>query len=395
MNKKIFIPTVICTLVLIGIISTIIVESKIIIEWSSNAPSKLSNDSIELKVYVENSGSMDAYMCSGSNLKDAVFDYISDLKKYSTSDSLFYINSKRIPYNNGSLEAYIKDLTPESFAKAGGDRRNTDLRKIFSMIMEAHEKNTVSILISDCILDIPENAVDYFGNCQVHVKNVFNNALVKNPYLGVEIVQLESKFEGYWYCGKNSQKLSGIKRPYYIWLIGDQRILARLNKFVNIDSIIGGIKNYCAYASAQSIPFTFEKTIFKVNHTKKIKVEIIANLLSSLQNELVLGNIGNYKSSNTTQTTITHVGKIENKESAYSHVLELEITNPETMKQENITFTYPYMASWVEASNDSTGTNIQDNLEKTTGILYLVKGAAEAYKAHNSYGVISFDLKNK
>lgn len=395
MNKKIVIPSVISTLLIIVIISTIIGGGKIKIEWSSEAPSELLNDSIELKVYVENSGSMDAYMCSGSNLKDAVFDYISDLKKYSTSDSLFYINSKRIPYNNGSLETYIKDLTPQSFAKAGGDRRNTDLREIFSLIMGAHEKNTISILISDCILDIPQNAVYYFGNCQVHVKNVFNNALEKNPYLGVEIIQLESKFEGFWFCGKNNQKLSGVKRPYYIWLIGDQRILAKLNKLVNIDNIIGGIKNYCAYASAQNIPFTFEKTTFKVNHTKKIKVEVIANLLSSLQNESILGNISNYKASNTSQTTITHVGKIENEESAYSHVIELEITNPETIKQENLTFTYPYMAFWVEAANDSTGTNIQDNLDKTTGILYLVKGVAEAYKAHNSYGVISFNLKNQ
>lgn len=380
---------------LIGIISSVIGGGKIKIEWSSNAPSKLLNDSIELKVYVENSGSMDAYMCSGSNLKDAVFDFISDLKKYSTSDSLFYINSKRIPYMNGSLETYIKDLTPQSFAKAGGDRSNTDLRNIFSVIMSAHDSKTVSVLISDCILDIPESATDYFGNCQVHIKNIFNNALIKNPYLGVEIVQLESKFEGYWYCGKNNQKLSGVKRPYYIWLIGDQRILARLNKHVTIDSIIGGIKNYCAYASAQNIPFTFEKTTFKVNHTKKIKVEVIADLLSSLQNELILGNIGNYKASNTSQTTITHVDKIENEESEYSHVIELEITNPEIMKQENIFFTYPYMASWVEAANDSTGTNIQENLDKTTGILYLVKGVAEAYKAHNNYGVISFNLKNK
>lgn len=395
MNKKIVIPSVISTLLLIVIISTTIGGGKVKIEWSSNAPSKLLNDSIELKVYVENSGSMDAYMCSGSNLKDAVFDFISDLKKYATSDSLFYINSKRIPYNNGSLEAYIKDLTPQSFAKAGGDRSNTDLRKIFSMIMGSHERNTVSILISDCILDIPENAIDYFGNCQVHVKNVFNNALVRNPYLGVEIIQLESKFEGYWYCGKNNQKLSGVKRPYYIWLIGDQRILAKLNKFVNIDNIIGGVKNYCAYASAQSIPFTFEKPTFKVNHTKKIKVEVIANLLSSLQNELILGNIGNYKVSNPSQTVVTQVSKIENKESAYSHVIELEITNPETMKQENITFTYPYMLSWVEASNDSTGTDVENNLDKTTGILYLVKGVAEAYKTHNNYCVISFDLKNK
>lgn len=396
MNKKLIIPILLCSVLVVIVIMTCIgPKNKIKIDWDEVSLPSSANDSIELKVYVENSGSMDAYMCSGSNLKDAVFDYISDLKKYSTTDSLFYVNSKRIPYQNGTLESYIKDLTPQSFAKAGGDRRNTDLRKIFSMIMSAHESKTVSVLISDCILDIPQSATDYFGNCQVHIKNVFNDALTKNPYLGVEIIQLESKFEGYWFCGKNSKKLSGVKRPYYIWLIGDQRILARLNKSANVNDIIGGIKNYSAYASAQTIPFTFEKTSFKVNHTKKITVEIIANLLASLQSDLIIRNIDNYKTANLSQSTIIHVDKIVNNQNQYSHVIEMEITNPETIRQENITFAYPYLSPWVESSNDSTGTDIENNIEKTTGILYLVKGVAEAYKSHTNYGVISFNLKNK
>ena len=395
MNKKLFIPIALCSVIVVAVIMTCVgPKNKIKIEWQEVAV-PTPNDSIELKVYVENSGSMDAYMCSGSNLKDAVFDYISDLKKYSTSDSLFYINSKRIPYKNGTLEAYIKDLTPQSFAKAGGDRSNTDLRNIFSMIMGAHESKTVSVLISDCILDIPQSATDYFGNCQVHIKNVFNNALSKNPYLGVEIIQLESKFDGFWFCGKNSKKLFGIKRPYYIWLIGDQRILAQLNKSVKVDDIIGGIKNYSAYASSQPIPFTFEKSTFKVNHTKKIKVELVTDLSASLQNGLVTKNLGNYQVSNPSQMTILSVQDINDLNSKYSHVIEYEVTNPETLREENISFSYPYLAPWVEAANDSTGTDIENNIDKTIGILSLVKGVAEAYKAHTNYGTVSFNLKNK
>ncbi|UKK51685.1 hypothetical protein L6472_03610 [Prevotella sp. E13-17] len=394
MNKKLFIPIALCSLIVVVVIMTCVgPKNKIKIEWEKVSVPTF-NDSIELKVYVENSGSMDAYMCSGSNLKDAVFDYISDLEKYSTSDSLFYINSKIIPYNNGTLEAYIKDLTPQSFAKAGGDRSNTDLRNIFSMIMGAHENKTVSVLISDCILDIPQSATDYFGNCQVHIKNVFNNALLKYPYLGVEIIQLESKFDGFWFCGRNSKKLSGIKRPYYIWLIGDQRILAKLNKSVKVDNIIGGIKNYSAYASSQPIPFSFQKSTFKVNHTKKIKVELVTDLTASLQSSLVTKNLGNYKVSNPSQMTILSVQDINAADSKYSHVIEFEVTNPETMGEENVSFSYPYLDSWVEAANDSTGT-IDNNIDKTTGILSLVKGVAEAYKDHTNYGTVSFSLKNK
>jgi len=214
MNKKRIIPIVICTIIIIAVIAAIIgPHRKIILKWEAVPVPVEIKDSIELKVYVENSGSMNAYMCAGSNLKDAVFDYVSDLKRLTTSCSLYYINSKVIPFH-GDLNTYIKELTPQSFAKAGGNLSNTDLRQIIDTIVKANSKQTVSVFISDCILDIPQNAIDYLGNCQVSIKNTFNEALATNSNLGVEIVKLESKFDGYWYCGHNKELLKEVKRPY-------------------------------------------------------------------------------------------------------------------------------------------------------------------------------------
>lgn len=394
MNKKIIIPVVIVILVVIAAIATCTGSSKIILDWEKISTTKVENDSIDLRVYVENSGSMDAYMCSGSNLKDAVFDYISDLKKYSTSTSLFYINSQEIPYRN-DLQSFIKDLTPQQFAAAGGNRANTDLRQIFQTMLKHQSKKTVTVFISDCILDIPQIATDFFGNCQVSIKNTFNEALAKNPNLGVEIVKLESKFDGYWYCGKNSERLSNVKRPYYIWIIGDKKHLSNLNKNVPINDIIGGIKEYCAYSGKQAIPFDIDRNTYVVNHTGKINVQLLANLGESLQNELTIKNVGQYKSSNPTQTSVVSVEKITDSSSEYSHVIELCISNPETVKSETVTFSYPYLASWVETSNDSTGKDVKNNMDKTTGILYLIKGVAEAYKTSTDFGSITFNLKNK
>ena len=395
MNKKLIIPIVLCSVIAVAVIMMCIgPKNKIKIEWEEVAMPSLMSDSIELKVYVENSGSMDAYMCPGSNLKDAVFDYVSELKKLTSSTSLYYINSKVIPYN-GNLNSYIKDLSPTAFAKAGGSRGNTDLMKIFSDILDSQNDNTVSILVSDCILDIPESATNYFGQCQVSIKNTFNDALAKMPNMGVMIIQLESKFDGFWFCGKNIKKLSDVKRPYYIWVIGNQQNLAAINKKVDVNNIIGGIKNYSAYASSQPIPFTFEKSMFKVNHTKKIKVELVTDLSASLQNGLVTKNLENYKSSNPSQMAIISIQDINIPNSQYSHVIEFELTNPETLREESISFSYPYLAHWVETANDSTGTDIDNNIEKTTGILSLVKGVAEAYKTHTDYGAVTFTLKNK
>ena len=395
MNKKLLIPIVICTIIVIAVISTCVGGgSKIKLQWNAVLPPEEMNDSIELKVYVENSGSMDAYMCAGSNLKDAVFDYVSDLKRLTTSCSLYYINSKVIPYN-GELNSYIKDLTPQSFAKAGGDRSNTDLRDIFEKIIRANGKQSVSVFVSDCILDIPENAIDFFGNCQVSIKNTFNEALSANPDLGVEIIKLDSKFEGYWYCGHNRELLRDVKRPYYIWVIGDQRYLADFNKKVPVENIIGGIKEYGAYAAPQIIPFDITKSTYVTNHSGKINVEVLINLRGSLQSGTMCKNTALYKSANPAQVTVASVNEITDASNRYSHVVTLEIENPETLRSETLTFSYPHLATWVSNSDDTTGANVKENLDRTTGLMALIKGVAEAYKNSTTYGSVSFELKNK
>ena len=395
MNKKLLIPIVICTIIVIAVISTCVGGgSKIKLQWNAVLPPEEINDSIELKVYVENSGSMDAYMCAGSNLKDAVFDYVSDLKRLTTSCSLYYINSKIILYN-GELKSYIKDLDPQSFARAGGNRGNTDLRDIIEKIIRANGKQTVSVFVSDCILDIPDNAIDFFGNCQVSIKNTFNEALSATPDLGVEIIKLDSKFDGYWYCGHNRELLRDAKRPYYIWIIGSQKYLAEFNKKVPVENIIGGIKEYSAYAAPQKIPFDMNRSTYVTNHSGKINVEILVNLRGSLQSSDLYKNTAQYKSANPSQVTVISVCEITDASSPYSHVITLEIDNPETLKLETLTFSYPYLATWVSNSDDTTGTNVKENLDRTTGLMALIKGVAEAYKNSTTYGSVSFELKNK
>lgn len=395
MNKKLIIPIVICTIIIVAAISTCLGGGrKIILSWETVPVPMEVKDSIELKVYVENSGSMDAYMCDGSNLKDAVFDYVSDLKRLTTSCSLYYINSKVIPFN-GDLNTYIKNLNPQSFAHAGGNRANTDLRQIIDTIVKANGKHTVSVFVSDCILDIPQNAIDFLGNCQVSIKNTFNEALTETPDLGVEIIKLDSKFDGFWYCGQNKVLLKDSRRPYYIWVIGDQRYLAKLNNKVPVEDIIGGIKEYSAYSTPQKIPFEICKSTYVANHSKKIYVELLVNLRGSLQSNSLYKNIAQYKSANPQQVDVVSVEEITSLTSSYSHVITLEISNPETLKSETIYFSYPYLSRWVSDSDDTTGRDVQQNLDKTTGLMALIKGVAEAYKNSTTYGSVSFELKNK
>ena len=394
MNKKIIIPSILGTLVVICLIYNFLSYGGGTVYLKFETPNMKKNvpNNIELKVYMENSGSMNGYMCNGSNLKDAVYDYVSDLKKQSDTCSLYYINSQMIPCKT-SLDLYIKNLTPESFAKAGGNTMNTDLREMFKMILANHNDNTISVFVSDCILDIPQNAAFYFGNCQVSIKNTFSEALANYPSLGVQISKLQSKFEGYWFCGKNKALLKDAMRPYYIWVIGNKNVLAKMRAKTPIENIIGGIQEYCAYSTSEAIPFNIDRKRYAINHNGIISVEILADLSSSLQNDKTISSWDLYTLPN--QMTLTSILPITAEDRKFSHVINVDIANPKNLSMATITYTYPYLPKWVEDSNDDTGQNVQVNLDKTTGILYLVKGVAEAYKQHNNYGSITFEIKNR
>ena len=75
MTKRIIIPIIVVSLVAIVVIAKSCGGgSKVSIVWNTVPLQNKTIDSVELKVYVENSGSMDGYMCDGSNLKDAVLN---------------------------------------------------------------------------------------------------------------------------------------------------------------------------------------------------------------------------------------------------------------------------------------------------------------------------------
>lgn len=337
---------------------------------------------------------MDGYMCPGSELKDAVFDYVSDIRKRAAKTSLFYINSKIIPYG-GSLDAYVRDLTPASFASAGGDHANTDLRRILADILAAQGHDTVSIFVSDCILDIPENANDFFGNCQVSVKNTFNDALRRNPRLGVEIMKMQSRFDGWWYCGHNKERLSGVKRPYYIWVIGDRSLLAEINRWAPATEIIGGIQEYCAFSPKATIPFDIDKKTYRVSRADQISVNLLADLSLSLQDERVCRNAANWQSEHPSQVSVAEITPVTAAGSRYTHQVTLDISSPKTLHEETLAFTYPELPGWVEASNDDTGKNPRKHLGQTTGLLYLLRGVAAAYRDETHWGQVAFRVRNR
>lgn len=371
------------------------------IEVSSDpVASTIKSDNPSLKVFIENSGSMDGYMCAGSQLKDAVYDYVSELNRSTDSTSLYYINSVVIPYK-GNLTNYIKDLTPASFHQAGGNTSSTDLGSIIANVLQTVNDSTVSMFISDCILDLPsKDAQKFLTNCEIRIKDEIINAKKRIPSLGVEVLQLYSDFEGkYFYPNGSVEELKDVKRPYYIWIFGDKNNLAKLNEDAPLSLLAKyGLSGTVSFTNECAVPFEIKnksvtsQTIVPVKGS--YEATILADFHSTLQPNDVIQNKRNY-SFNNQDIVIDGVYPITDKNSHYTHYIRFTIPKGVNIAQECLSFNAPQMPNWISASNDESGLDVIKNISKTTGIKYLIQGVADAYNRESILTKLYFTVKRK
>ncbi|MBR3479163.1 MAG: hypothetical protein IKH32_00465 [Prevotella sp.] len=354
-----------------------------------------------LKIYIESSGSMDGYLCSGSELKDAVYSYVSTLDSYSDTLELNYINSQIIPYD-GSLQTFVRELNVAAFKRIGGNKANSDLGNMFEQILKAHNPLDVSIFVSDCILDVPQgDAKDYLVNRQIDIHKAFVKKLDALPNLGVEIFRLESAFDGYYYSFKGSKRLSGVKRPYYMWVIGDKHLLAYLNTRVPFTEIKHGYKDYFAYSTYEEVPFSVTNQfgvsqnplVLKTSINNHYVVKIQANLSTMLQNEAMACNADCYHTQSP-KINIVKVERNQNLKDHNTHVLTLSIDGNIASCSESIRFVLPAIPRWLDSANDESGDYIDKNLDKTTGIKNIISGVSDAYRDHLELAGMRFVINN-
>lgn len=132
-NKaKIIIPLVVLVIVIVAIV-TCTGNSSIFVQWEPVAIQK-SNNSVKLKVYIENSGSMDGYMRQKSEFKDAVKSYVNALDLQVDTTELYYINTQ-ISSFKADIANLEEALNPASFAKCAGSRSNSDIADMLSNIV--------------------------------------------------------------------------------------------------------------------------------------------------------------------------------------------------------------------------------------------------------------------
>ena len=134
-----YLPLVIAIIFGVILIPFLVIDDdgRYVVSYDEILPVK-SNRPSKIKLYVENSGSMDGYMFNGSELKDAVYSYVSGLQTHSDTTELYFVNSG--VYNNTApLHEFINAMSPETFHNSPGNKANTDIADIFGMVLKQLE----------------------------------------------------------------------------------------------------------------------------------------------------------------------------------------------------------------------------------------------------------------
>lgn len=367
--------------------------------WQQSAPKAPAVKA--LKVYVENSGSMDGYVASGTTFKDAVYDYVSALSTESQHTHLAYINSEVIPFGGG-VEAFVRDLTPASFAAAGGNRASSDIASLLTRVLQANQPGEVSMFISDCILALPaSNSADYYQNRRIQLRNAFAAALKKRPDLGVVVLRMSSTFTGAYYAPEGKAQLSGVERPYYIWLIGDAQQLGALRKGKPFEALgTANFKNWVGFATQVDVPFRItnegligqpQSCVATPGAGSRCHFVVHVDLSATLVGEEWLQDTKHYHATPSPQLVVE---KVEAKAvEGSTHRLYLGLHTKTPAAKATLTLDSPTLPQWVDTYNAPDAGQIRSRMSQTAGIKYLIGGVADAYAQHSKRMELRFHVE--
>lgn len=359
-----------------------------------------------IKIFVENSGSMDGYVSDASTLRDFVEEYLGQIEM---SDQgicgmeCYFINSSIIKVSDNT-QKFADKLSLSQFQKNGGQRGSSEMADIFDKILPQAD-DTVCIFISDCIFSPGKNknADDYLNRQGSRIQKSFYLTKAQNEFSTL-VYQVNGKFQGK--IGNKEDKDWNDKyngnRPFYVWVIGADRYLKQFRDFEE-KLISPPFQNLCVFThNTQNIDYAVIPSAGNYELSKKDPKHAIVNarlggkgggctrrtegtqftfamnvnFSNLLVDEYYLLDKNNYVIDNT-HYRIDTILKSGNPR--FTHTIKLSATSNTPTKV--IVSLLNQMPSWIEEYTDETGStpNPNDSLQRTYGLKTLMGAVYGAY----------------
>lgn len=377
-----------------------------------------ANTSFNINVFLENSASMDGYVSGVTQFESDIYSLLGNIKTADFCDTLNlgYVNNG-IPYrkrnaNLNDIQEFIEKLEPDNFKKRGGERGVSDIKQVLDIVLNQLDQHHAAILISDFVFSPgrDKDAREYMIHQSIGIKNSMTELLEKSD-VSMVVLQMNSTFSGMYYTHTNTPvKLTGIKRPYYIWIIGSSPQIKKIIDSHYLEQIKGGYQHEwilnrpredqklnfkiqyaprIGYFSAHGIKegHLLEAASSREDRTKDLfKFHVAVDFSKSMQPTAFFNNPAHYKLSDPDYTLV--IEPLENsskqiKLSGYTHLLGLQTSH---LRDEVLTINLiPELPAWIEEVSAETDRDILKDVaqqQRTLGFKYLAEGIYDAYYKH-------------
>ena len=376
-----------------------------------------------INVYLENSGSMNGYVKGNTGFEQSIYAFLTEIQisNLVKTLNLNYVNSKVVPLGY-DLKKFIHNIEPDDFKQHGGNLGTSDIAIVLDSVLNCHNKNDISIFISDCIVSLggkyssPQDMNSYLIEQRTNIRKLFTQTLERaDQELTVVICQLNSLFDGKFFNKFDHPKYYKGERPFYIWLIGKTSHIKQLLDKVALETLKGNgaeLENvYTLIASSKEIDYRIllmprlgrfdldrenpKTTICNIRKENKgeqkgvFMFSVGANLDQlPLSDNYLLDNT-NYEISNKDYSL-----QIKKQNGGlFSYIFNI---SSQTISRGNIIITLKnQFPIWVENKTDFLGNDLvkDDATNKTYGLKYLIEGIYDAFTTYqNSFAEFNITI---
>lgn len=368
------------------------------------------------KLFFENSGSMNGYVNGQTRLKNTLHQLLTNFENYSLANDvrLNFLNTIVI-HRPGGITSFINSLNQQTFSSAGGNLGQTDMARIFRLVLENSSANDVSIMVSDCILspgNVP-NASEFLNNHRIQLSSFFSQKLNELEF-NTMVLQLNTDFRGtYWDRRNNTTPINGQDRPYYIWVFGKDQYLRELKVVLEKTPLLQNDLaeshyfflwdqsswNYQILPNPKIGSFSISRSASR-NSIQNARAETKGNLSGVFQfsigidfSDFPLGESYFTDPRNYSVNSNYSIEVVPSSNQKFTHILKLRTQNlrKETLEIKLLN----QIPQWVEEVNLEDDSNIlsPEQIGGTFGLKYLFLGAHEGYLTHRSYGDYFLNLR--
>ena len=383
-----------------------------------------------IKVFIENSLSMDGYVNGNSDFKADLTEMLVLTKNHvgESNISINFINSKAFPSSNKDIVTFASKLEPNSmsYSIGGKGRGKSDINNIFRILLDSLHENNIVILISDCIYSLGDGD-ETEGKLNIQkslTHDAFNDALKrKKNDLSTVCLKMISNFNGLYYDLNDKPVRINDQRPYYIWIMGQESLINEY--YPKITKNLVGINNsYVLTSKNNGIPpfytvlretngigtFKIAKedrgkstinSIQDITFSKgKFQFALALDLSQILVDKSYLLSSNNYKAEGYEIVSVEPVDQnnlLPNEwkrleSSPATHIITVA-TSDKTLLRDMELELLNSIPEWVEQSSSNDDRQLTNELNKTFGLSYLVQGIREAYVTQNPKQTSYFKIK--